>query len=94
MTDRTPLDVAGAARALGRTPAWFRRHRAELERQHGFPKPLPGLGLRWDPKAIELWKDRFIPPELRGEPVLSISINDNWQAELDSRAAALAGASK
>lgn len=92
MTDRTPLDVAGVARELGHTPLWFRRHRAELEAKHGFPKPLPGLGLRWDPLAIKLWKDIHIPAALRPEPVLTG--NDNWDTTLDARAALLAAGVK
>lgn len=35
---------------------WFYRNRRRLEAEHGFPKPLPGLGELWyDPEAIEAW---------------------------------------
>jgi predicted DNA-binding transcriptional regulator AlpA len=36
----------------------FHRRRRALEADHGFPEPVPGLGLRWDPAAIEAWLAR------------------------------------
>lgn len=51
-----PIDVAGAARKLGRSRSWFYQHRDELEKR-GFPAPIP-VSKRWDPDAIDAWKAR------------------------------------
>ena len=51
-----PIDAAGAARKLGRSRSWFYEHRDELEKK-GFPPPIPVCN-RWDPTAIDAWKDR------------------------------------
>jgi predicted DNA-binding transcriptional regulator AlpA len=50
-----PIDAAGAARKLGRSRSWFYEHREELEKK-GFPPPIP-VSKRWDPGAIDAWKD-------------------------------------
>lgn len=54
---RQLLTAPQVARALGYRHAWFLRHRARLEAEHGFPGPVDGCGLRWDPAAIEDWLD-------------------------------------
>lgn len=63
--DRVSLTLAQVAARLGYKPAWFRKHRARLERVEGFPPPLAGCGNRWDSKAVDLWKDAQIPAALR-----------------------------
>jgi hypothetical protein len=52
-----PLLTRGDVAAWLRHPeAWLRKHKARLERQHGFPAPLPIPGApRWDPVALRLW---------------------------------------
>lgn len=72
---------------INRKTDWFSRHRKRLEAQ-GFPKPVPGLGNRWDPVALEQWRasargDRIDPPPFRKE------LERDWGAELDRRAGEL-----
>lgn len=52
---RQLLTAPQVAAALGYRHAWFVRNRARLEAGHGFPTPVDGCGLRWDPAAIEDW---------------------------------------
>lgn len=54
---RQLLTAPQVAAALGYRYGWFIRHRARLEADHSFPAPVDGLGLRWDPAAIEDWLD-------------------------------------
>ena len=55
MNDK-PVSAARMARdQLGRSPAWFSQHKAELEAA-GFPKPLPVLGT-YRPSAVQAWLD-------------------------------------
>lgn len=68
MTDRTLLAIAQVALRLNVSAENFNRRRRELIERHGFPPPLPGLALRWDPLAIDLWLDKHIPPPLRIPP--------------------------
>lgn len=57
---------------LGHTdPEWFARNRARLIAEEGFPGPVPGMGLRWDPAAIDLSHDRNIPAHLRPAPTVA-----------------------
>lgn len=50
--------MAQVADRLALTPAAFRARRRRLEADHGFPPPVPGLGLRWDGLAVEAWLAR------------------------------------
>lgn len=51
---RPLLTAREVAQLLGMTrAAWYRR-RPALEAA-GFPPPVPALGNRWDPAAIERW---------------------------------------
>jgi hypothetical protein len=50
------VDVAGAARMIGRSRSWFYKHRNEL-RKVGFPEELP-ISKRFDVPAIVAWKER------------------------------------
>lgn len=54
---RALLTAPQVAAALGYRHAWFLRNRARLEAEHGFPRPVDGCGMRWDPAAIEDWLD-------------------------------------
>lgn len=56
------------AALLGRSLAWFERHRARLEGEHGFPPPVAAVGARWHPRAIEAWLDAQAGPEIRQAP--------------------------
>lgn len=47
--------AAQVAERLALTPAAFCQRRRQLEDRHGFPPPVPGLGRRWNPAAIEAW---------------------------------------
>jgi hypothetical protein len=47
--------AAQVADRLAMTPAAFCARRRRLEEDHGFPPPVPGLGRRWNPAAIEAW---------------------------------------
>ncbi len=96
MTERALLNMAEVARKLGRSVEWFYRNRRRLEREHGFPASIAGLGKRWDPAAIDAWLDRQMAPELRraraapgsadGEPGEII----DWEHELGRRARRIA----
>lgn len=67
----------------------YRNHRV-LREEHGFPAPVPGLGRRWDPQAIENWLatqrgepvpiGQLLPPDTTTAEVF------DWQQELDRRA--------
>lgn len=51
-----PISAARVARdMLGRSPAWFTQHRADLEKA-GFPRPLPVLH-SYLPSAVRAWLD-------------------------------------
>jgi predicted DNA-binding transcriptional regulator AlpA len=54
----TLWQAAQVAERLAMTPAAFRQRRRRLETDHGFPSPVPGLGLRWNPVSIEAWLAR------------------------------------
>lgn len=67
------LTARDVARLLGwSVDHWYRRRRA-LEAA-GFPRPIPELGNRWDPNAIEAWL-----AARRGGPRA-------WEARLAARA--------
>lgn len=54
----------------------FHRRRRCLEAEHGFPAPVPGLGLRWDPAAIDAWlgRQRGAAPAAADEGVESLLV--------------------
>lgn len=78
---RTLLTAAQVALLLGRKAGWFLAHRAALEAR-GFPGPVDGCGLRWDPRAIEAWLDARLPR--------AATADGQAEATLLARAAALA----
>lgn len=64
MTDqwpRTLLTGPEVALRLRRSTTWFYRNRARLEAEHGFPRPVDGCGMRWDPEALMRWLDARLP---------------------------------
>jgi hypothetical protein len=66
----------------------FAQRRRRLEEEHGFPRPVPGVGRRWDPLAIEAWRRR-----IRGEAAPARQEgpgNDNVEDLLIGRARSLA----
>jgi predicted DNA-binding transcriptional regulator AlpA len=76
-----PLLTAGEVAALlGLTrAAWYRRRRV-LEAA-GFPPPVPALGNRWDPAAIDRWL-----AIQRGEAVEPADWEQRLAARLDTPA--------
>lgn len=81
-----PLLARGAvARLLGLTTPRFLRLRGRLEAEQGFPPPVPGLALRWDPRAIEDWlaARRAAPAAAASESSPAL---DAWEATLAARA--------
>ena len=61
MPERILLTSAQVAARLGHKASWFLRRRPSLEADHGFPRPVDGCGMRWDPAAIERWLDARLP---------------------------------
>jgi hypothetical protein len=71
-------------------PRAFAQRRRRLEEEHGFPPPVPGVGQRWDPLAIEAWRRR-----IRGEAAPALHDgpgNDNVEDLLIVRARTMAAA--
>jgi hypothetical protein len=54
------LTAADVARGFRHSLGWFYRNRVRLEAR-GFPVPVDGLGLRWDPAAIDAWLNAQLP---------------------------------
>lgn len=74
---------------LSHSQQWFNHHRARLEGE-GFPKPVAGLGMRWDPVAIDGWLARQrgeAPPATQAAPASADILR--WQAQLDANATRL-----
>ena len=88
MSDDTPIDRRGVAVRLGRSHSWLNKHLAGLQAQHGFPRPVPGLGGLFDPLAVTEWLARQRAEHVR--PVVTELIGEiDWGALLDQRAASL-----
>ena len=49
------LVPAAVAASLGKGERWFRRQWRDLVKRHGFPAPLPGVGLRWSERQVAAW---------------------------------------
>jgi hypothetical protein len=70
----------------------LQRQLPKLQAEHGFPRPLPGLGRRYDPGAIVAWLNRMAVagerPAGAPDPDAAASPGDlaGWQDELDRRA--------
>ena len=68
---------AEVAAWLGHTPSWFSRHRAELEKVDGFPRPITRIGRpRWLGADLIAWEQRDKhAPEIAGAspPVFDLS---------------------
>jgi hypothetical protein len=43
------------AAAIGRDPAWLKRHWRRLTSRNGFPAPLPGSKWCWSRQLVLLW---------------------------------------
>lgn len=65
-------------------PRSFSARRRRLEAE-GFPPPVPGLGLRWDPVAIDAWRQR-----VAGMAPIGADQVAGAEAELIARARAVA----
>ncbi|WP_022729748.1 helix-turn-helix transcriptional regulator [Fodinicurvata sediminis] len=86
MTLRRLLTTPEVCRLLNVTPDWFYRNRLRLQREQGFPTPLPGLGrdMRWDPRALEDWLDR-VSGRTQGPTTVEVQSEPDWEAELENR---------
>lgn len=49
------MTLAEVASELQRAPRTLARTWAGLHREHGFPRPLPGLGLVWSRALVTAW---------------------------------------
>lgn len=78
------LTMRETAKFLGRTYEWFRRKRADLIAEAGFPQPVKGMGNCWDQRAIERWLDRQSEPT-----AASVLVDTDWDDLLDQRIGAL-----
>lgn len=83
------VDTKGLCAMLGRSTDWFYRNRRSLEAEHGFPKPLPGLGYAWSKVEVRRWLHRPAEVETSGGPLPKIEFED-LSDELARRAAELA----
>jgi predicted DNA-binding transcriptional regulator AlpA len=88
MTDRTLLDLRDLAKRIKRSLDWTYRALPGLIADHGFPAPLPGLGKRWDPVAVDAWLDAQLAPELSPARPQAAAAAPDWEAELIRRARA------
>lgn len=97
--NRRLLKAEDVADKLGLHRTTFTKKRAGLE-SIGFPLPCLNKdefgGARWDEKAIDLWLDTRLPPELKNAAAqphfkhTSIQDQRALEAELQNRARALA----
>lgn len=82
---RKLLSPAEVAEKLGFSLDWFYRNKTGLLK-NGFPPPVFGnrrhARARWDDGAIDLWLDRQIPADLRGD---SAAASRDWDSDLDKR---------
>lgn len=85
MTMRPLLDAPALAHLLGISTTRFLRRRPQLEMEHGFPPPVRGLALRWDPLAIEAW----LAAQRQGAVSVTVAPAHDWEAILAARAQAL-----
>lgn len=97
---RDALTLTMVADAFKISKDWFYRHRRRLEREHGFPLPMPGFKEpRWDPRALELWQDEqlrkagLLPP-MGADPAQPPLPGVDWADVLDRRAEAVAAAAE
>lgn len=82
------LTLAELAARLQVSRQWLARRHGHLRAAHGFPPPLPGLGLRWDPRAVDAWIARQTQAPDTSEREASSPALD-WSSVLDGRAARL-----
>ena len=95
---RKLLSHREVAEAMGVSSDWLYRHKRILETR-GFPRPVPVIG-RYDPLAIQRWQDAQIGTPVAPVPPASPPVaaaapettrpDDDFDAELDARAAAIA----
>lgn len=53
--DAPTLTLSEVSQMLRRRPETIRRKWRQLHRDHGFPRPLPGLGLVWSRALVSAW---------------------------------------
>ena len=86
------IDARQVAERLGRGVSWFYCTRQTLIDKHGFPDPVPGIGLRWDPVAIDRWlaaQCGEAPPALAKLSGRRVVLNEALASELGLDRAAL-----
>ena len=85
---RRTLNTAEVAEMLGKSRAWFYRHRGEL-RAAGFPEPLPVIK-RWNIDQVSDWlqqaatRDQVSATVAESEDVTSMQA---WRQRLEGRLA-------
>lgn len=87
MSDK-PVSLPQVAERMGKKYAWMQRHAVRLQRDHNFPRPIPGFGHVWDPVAIEEWLIAQRRPQPTADSPAPVDEEPNWDAVLDARAAA------
>lgn len=90
--ERMLLNAPEVALKLKHSLTWFARNRERLETEHGFPRPIDGVGRRWDPVAIDRWLDLQLPEHLRaptGPAELERAEQEYWDQILHERAEAI-----
>lgn len=86
------LTMRQVGERLGHGYHWFRKRRFKLEREDGFPKPVRGVGLRWDPAAIDAWLAAQREPQGQTASRVEVTIQPpDYAEQLDRRAADIAG---
>jgi hypothetical protein len=83
------LDLPQVAAALSMKPAAFIRRRPRLQREHGFPRALPGCGPVWSSWQVEAWiraggvpapAEEPPPPAARGAQAIIDAARQNLEA--------------
>jgi hypothetical protein len=81
MTKPITIDIIELAALMQRTPDTMRRKWPVLHARHGFPRPLPGLGLVWSRAAITIWIDQDLRNgQVIDEPAANPAITQMSQA--------------
>lgn len=74
---------------------WFYQHRAKLEAEEGFPRPISCIGRpRWAGRALIAWRDRPCPvQDFKGAaPALGIDYTQLVRQRLEARRLGTRGA--
>jgi hypothetical protein len=81
--DMNALVPAAVAALLGKGERWFRRQWRDLVKRHGFPAPLPGIGLRWSEPQVAAWIAAGgvpVPVEMQQQPTVVEAARQSLEA--------------